>query len=82
MDNDNNGLSITWIRGGGHAFVLQCLTDFSPLLNAITSHLFAHAGAMLHGLHFGVHSLLYFAYTCVQDLFIGGDIYLVEKIIM
>jgi hypothetical protein len=30
----------------------------------------------------GVHSLLYFAYTCVWDLFIGGGvIYLAEKII-
>ena len=29
----------------------------------------------------GVHSLLYFAYTCIQDLFIGGVIYLAEKII-
>ena len=27
----------------------------------------------------GVHYLLYFAYTCVQDLFIGGAIYLAEK---
>ena len=24
----------------------------------------------------GVHSLLYFAYTCVRDLFIWGGIYL------
>ena len=29
----------------------------------------------------GVHSLLYFAYMCVQDLSIGGVIYLAEKII-
>jgi hypothetical protein len=31
----------------------------------------------------GVHSLLYFAYTCVRDLFIGGGevIYLAKKII-
>jgi hypothetical protein len=29
----------------------------------------------------GVHSLLYFAYTCVRDLCIGGVIYLAEKII-
>ena len=29
----------------------------------------------------GVHSLLYFAYTCVRDLFIGGVIYLARKII-
>ena len=29
----------------------------------------------------GVHSLLYFAYMCVWDLFIGGVIYLAEKII-
>jgi hypothetical protein len=29
----------------------------------------------------GDHSLLYFAYTCVRDLFIGGVIYLAEKII-
>jgi hypothetical protein len=29
----------------------------------------------------GVHSLLYFAYTCVHDLFIGGVIYLARKII-
>jgi hypothetical protein len=29
----------------------------------------------------GVHSLLYFAYTCVRDLFIGGVIYLAKKII-
>jgi hypothetical protein len=29
----------------------------------------------------GVHSLLYFAYTCVRDLFIGGVIYLAENII-
>jgi len=29
----------------------------------------------------GVHSLLYFAYTCVRDLFIGGVIYLAEKFI-
>jgi hypothetical protein len=29
----------------------------------------------------GVHSLLYFAYTCVRDLFIEGVIYLTEKII-
>jgi len=29
----------------------------------------------------GVHSLLYFAYTCVRDLFIAGVIYLAEKII-
>jgi hypothetical protein len=27
----------------------------------------------------GVHSLLYFAYTCVRDLFIGGFIYLAKK---
>ena len=30
----------------------------------------------------GVHSLLYFAYTCVHDLFIGGIIYLAKRIIM
>jgi hypothetical protein len=29
----------------------------------------------------GDHSLLCFAYTCVQDLFIGGVIYLAKKII-
>jgi hypothetical protein len=29
----------------------------------------------------GDHSLLYFAYTCVHDLFIGGVIYLAKKII-
>jgi hypothetical protein len=29
----------------------------------------------------GVHSLFYFAYTCVRDLFVGGVIYLAEKII-
>jgi hypothetical protein len=29
----------------------------------------------------GVHSLLYFAYTCVWNLFIGGIIYLAKKII-
>jgi len=29
----------------------------------------------------GVHSLLYFAYTYVRDLFIGGFIYLAKKII-
>jgi hypothetical protein len=29
----------------------------------------------------GDHSLLYFAYTCVQGLFIGGVIYLAKKII-
>jgi hypothetical protein len=29
----------------------------------------------------GDHSLLYFSYTCVQDLFIGGVIYLAKKII-
>jgi hypothetical protein len=29
----------------------------------------------------GVHSHLYFAYTCVRDLFIGGVIYLAKKII-
>jgi hypothetical protein len=29
----------------------------------------------------GVHSLLYFAYTCVRDLFIGEFIYLAKKII-
>jgi hypothetical protein len=29
----------------------------------------------------GDHSLLYFAYTCVRDLFIGGVIYLAENII-
>jgi hypothetical protein len=29
----------------------------------------------------GVHSLLFFAYTCVRDLFIEGVIYLAEKII-
>ena len=29
----------------------------------------------------GVHFLLYFAYTCVRDLFIGGVIYLAKKII-
>ena len=29
----------------------------------------------------GDHSLLYFAYTCVRDLFIGGVIYLAKKII-
>jgi hypothetical protein len=29
----------------------------------------------------GDHSLLYFAYTCVRDLFIGGGIYLAKKII-
>jgi hypothetical protein len=27
----------------------------------------------------GVHSLLYFAYTCVRDLFIGGIIYLATQ---
>jgi hypothetical protein len=27
----------------------------------------------------GVHCLLYFAYTCVRDLFIGGGIYLAKK---
>jgi len=37
-----------------------------------------------HGIPFsrGDHSLLYFAYTCVRDLFIGGGvIYLAKKII-
>ena len=29
----------------------------------------------------GVHSLLYFAYTCVRDLFIEGVIHLAKKII-
>jgi hypothetical protein len=30
----------------------------------------------------GVHSLLYFAYMCVRDLFIGGGvIYLAKKIL-
>jgi hypothetical protein len=29
----------------------------------------------------GDHALLYFAYTCVRDLFIGGVIYLAKKII-
>jgi hypothetical protein len=29
----------------------------------------------------GDHSLLYFAYMCVRDLFIGGVIYLAKKII-
>jgi hypothetical protein len=29
----------------------------------------------------GVHSLLYFAYTCIQDLFIRGVIYLAKNII-
>jgi hypothetical protein len=29
----------------------------------------------------GDHSLLYFAYTCIWDLFIGGVIYLAKKII-
>jgi hypothetical protein len=29
----------------------------------------------------GDYSLLYFAYTCVRDLFIGGVIYLAKKII-
>jgi hypothetical protein len=29
----------------------------------------------------GDHSLLYFAYTCVRDLFIGGVVYLAKKII-
>jgi hypothetical protein len=29
----------------------------------------------------GDHSLLYFAYTCVRDLFIGGGIYLAKNII-
>jgi hypothetical protein len=29
----------------------------------------------------GVHSLLYFAYTCVWDLFSGGVIYLAQKTI-
>jgi hypothetical protein len=29
----------------------------------------------------GVHSLLYFAYMCVWDLFIGGGIYLAENIL-
>jgi hypothetical protein len=28
-----------------------------------------------------VHTLLYSAYTCIRDLFIGGAIYLAEKII-
>ena len=28
----------------------------------------------------GVRSLLYFAYTCVRDLFIGGVIYLAKKL--
>ena len=28
----------------------------------------------------GVHSLLYFAYTCVRDLFIMGVIYLAKKL--
>ena len=29
----------------------------------------------------GVHFVLYFAYTCVRDLFVGGVIYLAKKII-
>jgi hypothetical protein len=29
----------------------------------------------------GDHSQLYFAYTCVRDLFMGGGIYLAKKII-
>jgi hypothetical protein len=31
------------------------------------------------GLARGDHSLLYYAYTCVRDLFIGGAIYLAKK---
>ena len=31
--------------------------------------------------HSGVHSLLYFAYTCVRDLCIGGVIYVAKRII-
>jgi hypothetical protein len=27
----------------------------------------------------GVHSMLYFAYTCVQDLFIGGGLFTLRK---
>ena len=35
----------------------------------------------VEGVARGVHSLLYFAYTCVRDLFIGGLFYLAKKII-
>jgi hypothetical protein len=49
----------------------QCLTS-SPKAKTKNK---AQGGAR------GVHSLLYFAYTCVRDLFIGGVIYLAKKII-
>ena len=29
----------------------------------------------------GVHSLLYFVYTCIRDLFIGGLFYLIRYVI-
>jgi hypothetical protein len=47
------------------------------------SHIHYEVGFHLHSASQtrGVHSLLYFAYTCVRDLFIGGGIYLAKKII-
>ena len=57
--------------------------DVIPLL---TKKLFHLEHCIVHwttnSLHTrGVHSLLYFAYTCIQDLFIGEVIYLAKMII-
>jgi hypothetical protein len=60
------------------------------LLRAIEVILQCYIKSMLHIIMFcttwepyticsGVHSLLYFAYTCVRDLFIGGVIYLAKN---
>jgi hypothetical protein len=60
------------------------------ILNLVQTILCAHAAKMKLLLNVyvyvmfhsqGDHSLLYFAYTCVWDLFIEGVIYLAKKII-
>ena len=51
-----------------------------PILVQSSAHVHADM-SYVHKFPRGVHSLLYFAYTCVRDLFIKGVNYLAKKII-
>jgi hypothetical protein len=63
-----------------HQDIYILYIDFKNAFNPIY-HL--HLLAIMEDIGYprGDHSLLYFAYTCVWDLFIGGVIYLAKNII-
>ena len=58
-------------------FCIQC--DFKTIDHIFIGFLRLESWDFASMLLGGVHSLLYFAYTCVRDLFIGGVIYLAKK---